>query len=300
MRNEKLNQLKMDYMNIPIPKELDSLVQNTLDTIGVNTSKRKNKYRSLGAVAASIAAAVIILTAGINASPAFAQTLSEVPIGKSLVKVLTFKNYTINEDKFKANIKTPEITGLQNKSLEKYLNEKYLNENKKLYNQFMVDMKNLKQSGGGHLGVDSGYVVKTDTDRILSIGRCVVNTVGSSSTTLKYDTIDKKNEVMITLPSLFKDDRYIGAVSENIKEQMNEQYKADKDKFYWVAGIEQKSTMELFQQISSNQNFYINAENKLVISFNKYEVAPGYMGVVEFVIPTEVVSDILVSNEYIK
>ncbi|MDU5177028.1 RsiV family protein, partial [Clostridium sp.] len=41
-------------------------------------------------------------------------------------------------------------------------------------------------------------------------------------------------------------------------------------------------------------------EGKLVISFDKYEVAPGYMGVVEFVIPTEILSDSLVSNEYIK
>ena len=300
MMNKNLNQLKMDYKNIPIPTELDSLVQNTLDTIGVNTNKRKNKYRRLGAIAASVAIAVIILSTGINSSPAFAQTLSEVPVVGSLVKVLTFKNYVINKDTFKVNIKTPEITGLQNKSLERYLNEKYINENKKLYDKFMVDFENLKQSGGGHLGVNSGYVVKTDTDRILSIGRYVVNTVGSSSTTLKYDTIDKKNEVMITLPSLFKDDRYISAISENIKKQMNDQYKANKNKFYWVKGIEQKSNVELFQQISSNQNFYINAENKLVISFNKYEVAPGYMGVVEFVIPTEVLSNILVSNEYIK
>lgn len=32
----------------------------------------------------------------------------------------------------------------------------------------------------------------------------------------------------------------------------------------------------------------------------KYEVAPGYMGVVEFQIPTEVIKDALVSHEYIK
>jgi len=117
---------------------------------------------------------------------------------------------------------------------------------------------------------------------------------------MKYDTIDKKKEILITLPSLFKDDRYVNIISENIKKQMIEQHNADSNKFYWVAGIEQKATMELFEKISKEQNFYINKENKLVISFNKYEVAPGYMGVVEFVIPTEVISDILVGNDYIK
>lgn len=82
---------------------------------------------------------------------------------------------------------------------------------------------------------------------------------------------------------------------------MIEQNKVDNNKFYWVEGIEQKGTkIELFDKISKEQNFYINTEGKLVISFNKYEVAPGYMGVLEFDIPTEILSDSLASNEYIK
>jgi hypothetical protein len=189
---------------------------------------------------------------------------------------------------------------LEDKGLENSLNQKYLDENKELYEQFITDMEKLKENGGGHLGVDSGYTVKTDTDRILSIGRYVVNTVGSSSTTMKYDTIDKEKKILITLPSLFKDDTYIDIISENIKKQMIEQYKADNQKFYWVEGIEQSASMELFERIPKEQNFYINTEGKLVISFDKYEVAPGYMGVVEFVIPTEILSDSLVSSEYIK
>ncbi|MFU1793173.1 hypothetical protein ACM1RC_04840 [Paenibacillus azoreducens] len=34
--------------------------------------------------------------------------------------------------------------------------------------------------------------------------------------------------------------------------------------------------------------------------FDEYEVSPGYMGVVEFIIPTPVITDALVSNAYIK
>ncbi len=250
MKNKDFNQLIKDYKNVPIPKELDSVVQNALIKSGVKINKRNDMYRRFAPIAASIAAAAVILTAGINSSPAFAKTLSEVPVVGNIVKVLTFKNYTVNEDKYKVDIKVPEVTGLQNKELERSLNEKYLAENKKLYDQFISDMKNLKEADGGHLGINSGYVVKTDTDRILSIGRYVVNTVGSSSTTVKYDTVDKKNEVLITLPSLFKDDRYIGIISQNIKEQMIEQHKLDRNKFYWVKGIEQKSTALLFEQIS--------------------------------------------------
>ena len=250
--------------------------------------------------AASVAAVFTVLIVGANTSQVFAATLSKVPVVGSIVKVLTFREYAVNEGTFNADIKVPAIQGTENKTLENSLNEKYLEEGKNLYEQFNTDMEELKKNGGGHLGIDSGYEVKTDTDRILSIGRYTVNTVASSSTTMKYDTIDKKNEILITLPSLFKDDSYVDIISENIKKQMVEQNKADSDQYYWVEGIEQDSSMELFDKIAKDQNFYINPEGKLVISFDKYEVAPGYMGVVEFIIPTDILSDVLVSNEYIK
>jgi len=205
--------------------------------------------------------------------------------------------FTFSESRtFEIQVEVPAITNLENKSLEHALNQKYLEESKKLYSDFMADMESMKQSGGGHLGIDSRYVVKTDNDRILSIGRSYVNTVGSSSTTMKYDTIDKKNEVLITLPSLFQDDRYIKIISGNIKEQMKKQMKEDSDKTYWLDVLNEGN----FELISKDQSFYINNDGKLVISFDKYEVAPGYMGVVEFIIPTNVLSDVLVSHEYIK
>lgn len=298
--DKKLDIFKKEYMNVPIPSELDVIVRKALKDSGINSSKRNNNLKRIRTTAVSLAAALVVLTVGVNTSPVFAATMTKVPVVGSIIKVLTFREFTVNEDTYNTNIKVPAVQGLENKTLEKSLNEKYLAENKKLYEQFLADMENLKKNGGGHLGVNSGYEVKTDTDKILSIGRYTVNTVGSSSTKMKYDTIDKKNEILITLPSLFKDDRYVEIISDNIKKQMIEQNKADKNKFYWVAGIEQKGNMKLFEKISKEQSFYINSEGKLVISFDKYEVAPGYIGVVQFVIPTDIISDILVSNEYIK
>lgn len=298
--DKKMEILKKEYMNVPIPSELDFVVRKALKDNEVNNSLRNNNFKRIRIAVASIAAAFVVLTVGVNTSPVFAAAMTKVPVVGSIVKVLTFKEFIVNEDTFNSNIKVPAVQGLENKALENSLNEKYLAENKKLYEQFMADMENIKKNGGGHLGVNSGYEVKTDTDRILSIGRYVVNTVGSSSTKMKYDTIDKKNGILITLPSLFKDDRYVEIISENIKKQMIEQYKVDNNKFYWVAGVEQKGTMKLFEKISKEQSFYINSEGKLVISFDKYEVAPGYMGVVQFAIPTDILADILVSNEYVK
>jgi len=107
----------------------------------------------------------------------------------------------------------------------------------------------------------------------------------------------------LSLPMLFKDDRYINIISENIKEQMRAQMKADEEQFYWVSTgdpIKDEDLFYQFESITKDQDFYINDKYQLVISFNKYDVAPGYMGNVEFVIPTDVIADVLVSRTYIR
>jgi len=221
--------------------------------------------------------------------------LADVPVLNQLVKVLTFKFDEIDTDNVSATVETPVISGLADKALEAELNEKYFEENKALYEAFKKEMPEI-EAEGGHMGIVSGYEILTDTDEILSIGRYNVNIVGSSSTTMKYDTIDKVNSVMITLPSLFKDDAYLERISTYLVEAMKTEMKADSDKIYWVL----EDDIEPFKQIKENQNFYITEAGKLVIAFDKYEVAPGYMGLVTFEIPTEVISDLLVSTYYVK
>jgi hypothetical protein len=149
---------------------------------------------------------------------------------------------------------------------------------------------------GGHMGVDSGFVVETDTDRILSIGRYVVNTVGSSSTTFSYDTIDKEEGLLLTLPSLFVDDTYVERISSYLEEEMADRMAADEGLVYWI----DQEMVEGFDTIDPQQSFFLTEEGKLVIVFDKYEVAPGYMGVQRFEIPTKVIEDLLVSDRYIK
>jgi len=291
--DNNIEQLKQNYMEIPIPEELDFVVKKA---IRKNRVKRTNMRWVIGT-----AAAVIVFVSGVNSSPAFANAFSNIPVLSKIVEVVTFREFKVDEDTYNAHLKVPAVTNLENKSLEEMLNNKYLDENKKLYAEFQLEMDEMKKQGGGHLGIDTGYEVKTDNDQILSIGRYEVNTVGSSSTTMKYDTIDKKNQVLISLPSLFKDNAYIALISENIKQQMLDQMKSDPDKTYWVKKDDKDTDpMNDYQSIQKDQSFYINKDGKLVISFDKYEVAPGYMGIVEFVIPTDVIASDLVSSEYIK
>ena len=299
MVDKKMSQLKEEYHNTPIPKELEQVVQHAL-----RTGNKQQRRGIMGRrIVAAVAATFMVLIGGINVSPTMASVIAEVPGMKNIVQVLTLRDYKFDDGKHQANIQVPAISGLEESGLGPALNQKYLEENQKLYEQFMADVEEMKALGDGHLGVDSGYEIKTDNERLLAIGRYVVNMVGSSSTVFKYDTIDKVDQVLITLPSLFKDDRYVEVISEYIVNEMKAKMKADPNLIYWVVSDENPEEVNYFEpftQIAPEQSFYINPDYKLVISFDKYEVGPGVMGVQEFVIPTEVIADLLVSNEYIK
>ena len=289
-----MNKFRNEYENIEIPDELEFLVRTTIKE-QEKKMKRKNIINK-SVIAAAVAGVVFV--GSINLSSEISYALSEVPVLGSIVRVLTFKTFELKDNNFDAELKTPAIEGLDSK-LEAMLNEKYLDENQKLYDDFMKEIDELKKADmeEAHMGIASGYEVKTDTDKLLVIGRYVVNTAGSSSTTIKYDTIDKQNKILITLPSLFKDEAYIDIISENIKTQMKEQMK-DENNVYWLE--DEMMGDENFSKIDKNQSFYITKDNQLVIAFDKYEVAPGYMGNPEFIIPSELLKDVLVSDEYIK
>lgn len=290
----KLNESKKQYDDIEIPTELKQVVSKSIQNAKREQSRKMPSFKKF--VIGFVAAAAIFI-ASVNMNPALAQSLSTVPILGSIVQVISIQEITIDEDTYNADLKVPNVTGLTNKELENSLNEKYIAENKELYESFQKEMEALKEVGGGHLGVVSTYEVVTDTDEILSISRYEANIVGSSSTTMRTDTIDKKNEVLITLPSLFKDDQgYIETISTYIKREMTKQMAEDEMNMYWIASEEEIG----FESIRPDQTFSITADHKLTISFDKYEVAPGYMGVITFEIPTDVIKDELISDYYIK
>lgn len=288
---KNLKRLKRDYEEIEIPSELEGLVKNAIKQ-AKSPQKKTARIRGWGV---SAAAASALFIGSINMSPALAQSMLDVPGLGAIVKVFTAEKMYVEEETYNADFTIAAIDGLGNKEIESALNEKYIAENKALLEKFKKEMAEMKKAGDGYLSVESGYEVITDNDQLLSIARFEVNTTASASTTMRYDTIDKEYEVLITLPSLFKDDRYIDVISGYIAGEMKRQMAADEGKSY----ITSDDITEGFKLIESDQDFYITPENKLVISFDEYEAAPGFMGVVTFEIPSTLLKDLLVSDRYI-
>lgn len=288
--HKKIKHLNDQYKAIPIPKELEIIVEKNLQ----RPQKKKRKWPLF---LASAAAATLLFTAGLNTSPTMAKNLADVPIIGTVVKVLTFTEYEMVKDKYTADIKVPQISGSSTEI--QALNEKYAEEGKELYEQFKTEIEDME---AGNMAVNSGYIVQTDTADLLSFGRYIEVTVVSSSTVMKYTTIDKKSETVITLPSLFKDDRYLEIISTYIEDYLrNRMIEAKGDEMYWIGGTDyHDASMGVFEGITPEQNFYITDAGKLVMSFNDFEIAPGFMGIVTVEIPTELLQDVLMSNQYIK
>ena len=158
---KKLENLKEQYNNIEIPTELDSIISTAID-------KKPNilsvYFRKISVVAASI---IVIFTSVVNISPAFAQSMSNIPVVNSIVKLVNFKTYTAKNGNMEANINVAKVEGLSNKELENQLNSKFIEEGQKEYSNFLKEMKELK--GDAHKSVGTSYEVKTDTDSIYSI-----------------------------------------------------------------------------------------------------------------------------------
>ncbi len=283
----KINVLKEEYLNTEIPDELDSLVNNIIKSQKTNHKLNGKMFR------ASAAMILLVLTFGIgvNAVPVFASAMYEIPIIGTLAKILTIKSYFVNNEQTHVNIEieTPVITGLDNQELETALNQQYSDASKKLYDDFMAELGLGHDSGSEIINksINSGYSVVVNTEKLLVLSNYTIRTAGSSEEKIKYTNIDLKNGVILTLQDLFCDQSYIETINTEIKNQMA----LDPDKYF--------SGDDAFKTISPEQNFYLNEHGTLVIAFDKYEVAAGYVGPVQFEIPTESLKDILLSDEYI-
>lgn len=51
-----------------------------------------------------------------------------------------------------------------------------------------------------------------------------------------------------------------------------------------------------FHGLTGEEHFYLNTNGELVVAFNEYDVAPGYMDAVEFTIPKTVTDVVCVSG----
>lgn len=288
----RMSEMKKEYEEIKIPKELNSKVRKSI----MRGKKEVNKNRIIRVSkwsASFAAAAMLIIVILANSSQSISYAMEQIPVIGAITKIVTFRTYTDKTKDFEAKIEVPRIEIEEEEAPIKKAAEQ-VNKSMEEYTDMLIEQYNadLKASEGeGYYGMDTSYEVITDNEKMLTIRMDTTVAMAGSNSYSKFYHIDKQTDTVITLKDLFKEEGdYVFIISENIISQMKEQMAADENITYFY---ESEVPEWDFKQIEEDQNFYINDQEEIVIVFDKYEVAPGYMGMVEFRIPKEVTESII-------
>ena len=245
------------------------------------------------ATAAALAAAFLILP---NTSASVAHAMEQIPLVGQWVQVVTFRDYQVETERNHADIQLAAVgiegtqdDGAVQETLEKTtarINADIQSITGELINEFEKNMAD--EMGYQDLIVKSE--VLTRTEEYFTIKLLCYQGAGSGYQWNYYYTIDLRTGEQLKLQDLFSEGAdYITPISDSIKNQMQEQMDADENVYYWLHDeIEALN----FRSITDETSFYVNGDGDVVIGFNEGDVAPMYMGAVEFVIPVEVLSDI--------
>lgn len=302
---EIIQLLKEEYEKPQMSQEqLGELRAKMKEADRMNNKERRNaKFIRLAVTAAVLVGIFMILP---NTSAAVANAMEKIPVIGQLVKVVTFRDYEYETDRNMADIKVPEIkpdiqTG------DGQIEDGQINNNDVLENlehtteeinaEIQEITDKLIEEFEANLEYEEGYqdvIVKSEvlstTDDYFTLKLICYQGAGSGYEWNYYYTIDLNTGERLKLKDLFKEGAdYITPISENIKEQMQEQMDNDENVFYWLHDdIEDLN----FKSITDETSFYLNEKDNVVIGFNEGDVAPMYMGTVEFEIPAEVLKDI--------
>lgn len=142
-----------------------------------------------------------------------------------------------------------------------------------------------EEKSGSYYSINHEIVY--NTDQLFTLKLELNKAHADSYTKNVYYTINKSTGKSIPLSAYFKNSDYKDVISKEILKQMKAEMKKNTNKVYWC----QKNDNPRFKGISKNQSYYINKQGELVICFDQFEVAPGYMGNPTFTIKNDLLDD---------
>ena len=263
---------------------IDSLKRGGILAEQGRGKSRKRMVKTIGWAAAAAALVLVIVP---NTSAEAAYAMEQIPILGDVIRAVTIRNYQYEDENFLADIEEVRLENVKMEGSIQTINESI----EEMTDRLIARFEEQVEQGEGHSGIYAGHEVVTDTDTWFTLRIHVTEIEASGFQYQYYYHIDKTTGEIATLKDLFKEGAdYITPISENIKEQMREQMQADESKVYWVDSKEEMGHQ--FEAVKADQNFYVNQNGQIVICFDEYEVAPGYMGLVEFTVDEEAVAAI--------
>ncbi len=319
-RKKEWEALKKEYKQ---PEMTQEQIQKMKDSIAKAQGERSRSGHLIvlrrGIMAAAAAVALFIILPNTSASVAYA--MSGIPVVGKLVEAVTFRNYRYESDRHMADVEVPELvvkedgsmtsqttptaeeqgiqtvtgtkTGQETEKTEtiQKTTEEINREIQEITDQIIGEFEgNLKYEEGYQDVIVKSEVINT-TEQYFTLKLICYQGAGSGAEWDYFYTIDLNTGERLKLKDLFVDGAdYITPISDDIKKQMREQMDADENVYYW---LDDEDIPEWnFRAITEETSFYVNGNDQIVIAFNEGDVAPMYMGCVEFVINNDVLAGI--------
>jgi hypothetical protein len=133
------------------------------------------------------------------------------------------------------------------------------------------------------MNINVDYKVKYQQNNLLSLVLSADESWYGAYDMRYYYNIDLKQNKELTLKDILGED-YTEIANASIIKQMKERSAEDPNMVYWGITDDEKSGITGFSSVDENSKFYLNEDGKPVVCFDKYKIAPGFMGDQEFVI----------------
>lgn len=260
-----------------VPEFDKSFMQKAL-----HDERRRRFAKGTGAAAVAVLGFGACFGVGVNVSPAFADSVSEIPMLRGLAEVFTAEERHEETSVYAADVKIPAVGGVQNNELQSEINDLVKSEIEAVVEETKAEMEAEKEMLLSLGGSEEDYMVREIlvdyevygmTEDYISFAVFKTETAASAYFDYYYYNYDLETGQPLTLEKLLGEG-YEQYVNEQITEGIRERSMAEDAAFF--------EGEEGFTGITEDQNFYVNEKGNPVIVFNKYEIAPGYMGIQEF------------------
>lgn len=283
---------KKKYEQIEIPKELNEIVSQAVASSGRHKRNYPSRSSIVRLISIAAAAVLVIFTIGLNTSESLAKELGSVPILGGLVKILTFRSYEEQKENVNISVQIPEIVTDEsvnepniitdiNAEIDKYMSDYVTDAQTRLeeYKTAFLETGGTEEEWNSrNFEVKADYKITCQNEDYLSFVISGVENWTSAYAVTYFYNINLNTGKETTLKELLGED-YINIANANILNQIQQRIQENPDYTYF------DEDMGGFQTITDTARFYINENGNPVITFEKYEIAPGFMGPQEFEIP---------------
>ena len=256
-----------------------------MDTCIDQAQKKQSRFTFYRLWKPALSAALIGYLIVLNTVPAFAQSVFAIPLLGDVSRILCVREYQKTSDVDSLSVKVPEVKNTGNPEMEERVNKQIEERINKTTEQLYKDSAQVREmmkkekveSLTAKTEVTIDYKITCNQKNLLSFQIMTNYQLNTSMQEYQTFNLDLSSGRDITLQNLFGKD-YEDIINTSVRRQIKERTEQNENASYFDGAMG-------FQGIRKNQPYYIDSKGNVVIIFEKYSIAPGYMGTQEFKIP---------------